>query len=80
MIAAVGGSQTFRIFGYGAFVCLVVHVLVQKLRERYACGSGKDIDGDIASVKVKEMVVEESVGGRNRDEGLLNATPHSGNN
>lgn len=54
LIKNVGGSQTFRIFGFVALVFFAVHVALQKLLERFPCGNGKRghenrVDGDVVN-------------------------------
>lgn len=42
MFSKVGGSATFRWFGLGAMVFMVIHVVVQKLYARIVGSFGKD--------------------------------------
>lgn len=44
LFESVGGSQTFRIFGFFALVFCAIHVVVQKLMEKYSNASGKNND------------------------------------
>lgn len=41
LFSNIGGSATFRLFSIGALVCLVLHVVVQKVYERFAGSFGK---------------------------------------
>lgn len=49
---AVGGAQTFRIFGYLAIVFFMMHVALQILMERFPCGRGKDDIRDIVNEEI----------------------------
>lgn len=46
LFQSIGGSATFRLFSMGASVCLVVHVVVQKVYARFAGSFGKSGGGD----------------------------------
>lgn len=42
MFERVGGSSTFRIYGISVLVFCVIHVVLQKLIQRYSNVNGKD--------------------------------------
>lgn len=51
LMKEVGGSDTFRIFGIGAIVLSVVHLIVQYLLEKYSSEPGKEIAHTITQEK-----------------------------
>lgn len=52
----IGGSATFRLFGMGAMICLVVHVIVQKVYARFAGSFGKAGSGTDAQQRPNKVV------------------------
>lgn len=50
----IGGSATFRLFGMGAMICLVVHVIVQKVYARFAGSFGKAGSGTDAQQRERQ--------------------------
>lgn len=62
---AVGGPQTFRIFGYLAILFFMVHVALHKLMERFPCGRGKDDSQDIVIDEITGINLGNGAGDSN---------------
>lgn len=62
---AVGGVETFRIFGYLAIVFFMVHVALHKLMERFPCGRGKDDSRDIVIEEITGINLGNGAGDSN---------------
>lgn len=52
---SIGGSATFRLYGTIALVFCFVHVVAQKLMEKYWTRTGKTIINKIISTKESEV-------------------------
>lgn len=47
-----GGSLTFRMFGIGALTLFLLHVIVQKVLEKYGRRSGKEFEEKYNQVNI----------------------------
>lgn len=64
---SIGGSATFRLFGTGALIFLVVHVVVQKVYARFAGSIGKEavVRETLPSQRQSQVVYISGNGGSN---------------
>lgn len=65
---SIGGSATFRLFGTGALIFLVVHVVIQKVYARFAGSIGKEaavVRETLPSQRQSQVVYISGNGGSN---------------